>query len=420
MFVPWLFLVTSFVGLLLAANVLRPARAPGGLAIVSFFAGWLVGELAAHALVLGAVSAVVFVLLGALSSWQGYLALVFTGSSWLLLLVALRHASRTPAAFDAALRKALGDALDGPRSPEAKRWLEPATGWKRVAFPFPVRHPQVERIHGVPFAEVDGVTLRLDVHRHRTQRAPGPTIVYVHGGGWVIGQRDKQGLPLLQHLAARGWVGFSVDYRLSPRATFPDHLVDVKRAIGWVREHAAEYGADPGFLVLAGNSAGGHLAALAALTGNEHAYQPGFEQACTSVDACIAFYGVHDLLDRYGHWPHPGMRALLEKQVMKTTREAAPEAYDAGSPVARVHAGAPPFLLVHGDRDTMAPVQESRRLHEVLRSASRAPAAYAELPGAQHAFEVFPSMRTTHALEGVTRFLAVIADTRRLARAAPQ
>jgi acetyl esterase/lipase len=413
--VPWVFFATSAVGVALAVNVLRPVRTPPSLSIVSFFAGWLVGELAMHALVAQVAAAILFVAIGGLRAWPGEAALALTGVACALLLVAQRRASLAGVAFDESLHRSLGDALDATPSPRIAEWLQPAASWRRVAFPFPVRHPQVERIHRVAFHEVDGVTLRLDVHRRRgaPARAAAPTLIYVHGGGWVIGHRDRQGLPLLQHLAARGWVGFSIDYRLSPRATFPEHLVDVKRAIAWVREHGAEYGADTGFLVLAGNSAGAHLAALAALTPNDPLYQPGFEGADTSVDACLAFYGVHDLLDRWGHWRHDGMKDLLERRVMKKTRAEARDAFDAGSPVARVHAGAPPFLLVHGTLDTLAPVEESRRLHEALAAASRAPVTLAEIPGAQHAFEIFPSVRTTHVLDGVSRFLAAVAERRR-------
>jgi acetyl esterase/lipase len=409
----WFFLTTSALGFLLALNVLRPVRAPALPAIVSFFAGWLVGELALHVIAFQLVLVALFVVIGGLRGPAGWAAVALSACSCALLLVADARARRAAAVFDAALRGSLGEALDAPRSELTRAWVEPTPSFARIAFPFPVRHRQVERIHRVAFHEVDGVTLRLDVHRRRGVRSPGPTLVYVHGGGWVIGHRDRQGLPLLQHLAARGWVGFSVDYRLSPRATFPEHLIDVKRAIAWVREHGAEYGADTGFLVLAGNSAGGHLAALAALTPNDAECQPGFEAADTSVDACVAFYGVHDLLDRFGHWPNGGMRHLLEKYVMKKTRAEAREAYDAGSPLARVHPDAPPFLLVHGSLDTLSPVEESRRLHEALASVSRAPAVLAEMPGAQHAFEVFPSVRTMHTVAGVARFLAVMAERRK-------
>ncbi|MGH7298442.1 MAG: alpha/beta hydrolase fold domain-containing protein, partial [Polyangiaceae bacterium] len=255
------------------------------------------------------------------------------------------------------------------------------------------------------FHRYDELALRLDVHRPAGATKPGPTLVYVHGGGWVIGHRERQGLPLMKHLAARGWVCVSVDYRLSPRATFPDHLVDVKRALAWVRAHAAELGADTSFLAIAGNSAGAHLAALAALTANDPAYQPGFEDADTHVDACAGFYGIYDFLDRRGHWPHDGMHRLLERHVMKAPRHAARDAYSAASPVDRVHPGAPPFLLVHGTHDSLAPVDESRMLFEALRATSRAPAFYVEVPGAQHAFEIFPSVRTRHVVAGTARFL---------------
>jgi acetyl esterase/lipase len=275
----------------------------------------------------------------------------------------------------------------------------------RIAFPFPVRHSAVTSRRRVEFQRHGDITLRLDVHRRRGHEGRGPVLVYVHGGGWVIGHRDKQGLPLMQHLAAHGWVCVSVDYRLSPRATFPDHLVDVKRALVWVRDHAEELGADPAFIAIAGNSAGAHLASLAALTQNRPEYQPGFESGDTSVNACVGFYGIYDFLDRRGLLAHDGLKRLLERQVMKASPDTARGAYEAASPVARVHAEAPPFLLVHGTHDTLAPVGGARHFAEVLREGSRAPVVYMEIPGAQHAFEIFPSVRTAHVVDGVARFL---------------
>ncbi len=86
----------------------------------------------------------------------------------------------------------------------------------------------------------------------------------------------------------------AINYRLSPRATWPAHIVDCKRAVAWVREHIAEYGGDPGFIAVSGGSAGGHLSSLLALTPNQPEWQPGFEDMDTSVDACLPFYGVYD------------------------------------------------------------------------------------------------------------------------------
>ena len=212
----------------------------------------------------------------------------------------------------------------------------------------------------------------------------------------------------MHRLAARGWVCVSVDYRLSPRATFPDHLIDVKHALRWMREHAAEYGGDPDFIVVTGGSAGGHLASLMALTANDPEYQPGFENADTSLAGCVSFYGVYDFLDRNGNWPHPGMRKLAERHVVKAKLKAAPEQFHAASPMSRVHADAPPMLIVHGDHDTLVPVAEARQFFEIYRQSTSAVTAYAEIPGAQHAFEIFPSLRTVLVLDGVERFLAVL------------
>ena len=91
-------------------------------------------------------------------------------------------------------------------------------------------------------------------------------LLQVHGGAWTLGEKEHQGRPLMNQMAAKGWVCVAINYRLSPRDPWPAHIVDVKRAIAWVRDNIADYGGDPDYLVITGGSAGGHLAALAALT----------------------------------------------------------------------------------------------------------------------------------------------------------
>src|SRR5207245_2889745 len=202
------------------------------------------------------------------------------------------------------------------------------------------------------------------------------------------------------------WVCVAADYRLSPSATFPDHLIDLKRAVAWIREHGALYGADPDFLIVTGGSAGAHLAALVALTPNAPEYQPGFEGVDTAVDGCVAFYGVYDFTDRHGLWPDNGLRRLLERRVLKVPFASAPGVYEKASPLSRLRPDAPPFLVLHGTHDTLVPIEEARRFCDAFRRVVRAPLVYAELPGAQPAFEIFPSVRTTFVLPGVERFLA--------------
>jgi acetyl esterase/lipase len=395
------FLVFALFALALSVNVWRPLRRPFVVVVPSFFASWLVSELALHVIGLEVVAATAFSLHGPLGR-TGLISLALTIVAAALLLESHRRAQGSGAIVKRALEEAFGLRV----TPSPLRY-------GHLAMPFPVRHEAAVRTLNVPFADIDGVRLTLDVIRPRVPPKNAPCLVYVHGGGWVIGQRIYQGLPLMQHLAAMGWVCFSIDYRTSPRATFPDHLVDVKRGIAWVREHCAEYGGDPSFLALAGNSAGAHLAALAALTPNDPEYQPGFESVDTRVEGCLAFYGVYDfVVDRNPHWPGEGMRTLLERIVMKRKLSEAREAYEKASPVSRIHEGAPPFFVVHGTHDILAPVEESRRFVDSFRRVARAPIAYAELPLAQHAFEIFPSIRTARVLDGVAAFSEYLVQKR--------
>ena len=203
----------------------------------------------------------------------------------------------------------------------------------------------------------------------------GAPLLYLHGGAFRSGRKSKEARPLLYHLASRGWVCLSANYRLSPAARFPDHLIDVKKAIAWVREHGHEYGADPAVLVVAGSSAGGNLAATAALTPNHPRFQVGFEHADTSVTAAVSLYGY------YGDYDN-----------------------DEGSPLAYLRADAPPFFVAHGDRDTVVIVEDARAFVAQLRAVSTSPVVYAELPGGQHTFDVFHSLRFGAVVSGIEAF----------------
>jgi len=201
-----------------------------------------------------------------------------------------------------------------------------------------------------------------------------------------------------------------VNYRLSPGATFPDHLVDVKAALAWIRSHADDYGIDPDFVVVTGGSAGGHLTAMVALTANDPTYQPGFEDADTSVQAAVPFYGVYDFTNRNGTMTPEFLTWLAQPLVIKAFIDDEPEAFRAASPMDQIHADAPPFLVVHGDHDTLAPVADARVFVQQLRETSTSEVFYVELHGAQHAFDVFGSPRTRRMVQATERFLFAVHD----------
>lgn len=353
---------------------------------------------------------------GALATRLGRLI----GLAYLVSLIV--HARHAVSGFRSgrAVEAALADLPDGggPRMPISQ-----------LALPIlmlSAPHRRVER--GRVFAEVDGAQLRLDVYRPdeaiEPPAGPGrgrPAIIEIHGGGWVTGSRNEQGIPLLNHMTALGWVGFNIDYRLSPQATWPDHVVDVKRAIAWVRANAADLDVDPERIAITGGSAGGHLTALAALTENDRALQPGFEDADTSVVAAVPFYGVYDLTNDAGHY-YPELGAwAFEQVVIKQSLSEARDVYEQASPLHRVHSGAPPFLIIHGDRDSLTPVGDARDFAAALEKASEGEVRYIELPGAEHAFDLWPSLRTARVVDGVGRFLgAVTAEPAGRRRAAPR
>jgi len=404
----WLFLSLSLVGAWLTYNTYHPTYAPPRRAAFSFFAGWLTAELALHHLAVQGLVTLLFIRAGALHAWPGKVGLLVTIVSWVGLWRCYWRGREATPAVERALRETLGDDYRAKTLPELSAKFPAHVDWEQILLPFPVRHGEVERLRDIRYARVGGITLKLDVYRHRSRPTNCPTLLQIHGGGWVIGTKNEQGLPLMHHLAARGWVCVTADYRLSPHATFPDHLIDLKRAIQWIREHGAEYGANRDFLVVTGGSAGGHLAALVALTANDPEYQPGFEHVDTSVRGCVPFYGVYDFTNRHGLWQHEALTDLLETRIMKAAYHEAPEAYEKASPMSRVHADAPPFLVIHGDLDTLATVEEARRFVAALRAVSRSPVAYAEIPGAQHAFELFPSLRSMLVVHGAERFVTYL------------
>lgn len=245
----------------------------------------------------------------------------------------------------------------------------------------------------------------LDIWRRRdlpiTARAP--VVLFLPGGGWIYGRRRYQAHHMLAHLAECGWVCVAADYRVAPRHPWPTHIQDVNRVIAWVRTCIAGYGGDPGFIAATGTSAGGHLAALAGLTANDPEFRPD-PGVDTSVDAVVSIYGRYDWEDRVGSEREMFM-AFLERSVVQRLQSVAPETFRAASPIARVRPDAPPFMVIHGDADTVIPVEQARAFVAALRAVSQAPVVYAELPNAQHGFDMINNGRTAANADAIERFL---------------
>ncbi len=396
------FLRRQLVTAALTANAIRPV--PGYRAsIPSFFAGWLTTELAPHLMAVTAADTTTHV---ARSRPRRRLGLVLAGLNLAGQAYLVDQARRARARVEDALVEGLGvdyvEQLDAKPTP-----AELATPWRRLVNPFRMRNVDVVVEKDIPYAPEHGKRGLLDVYRPAAGTdGRAPVLLQVHGGAWTIGNKDQQGIPLMQHLAAKGWICVAINYRLAPRDPFPAQIVDVKRAIAWIRDHIAEYGGDPDYIAITGGSAGGHLCALAAVTANEPDLQPGFEDADTSVAVAVPHYGVYDFAGSTGLRSAEQMRdQFLAPRVVRRSWDEAPEVFEAGTPLLHVDKDAPDFFVIHGAHDSLVAVEQARLFVNRLREVSGATVVYAELPGTQHAFDVFPSIRSAHVVRSIDRYL---------------
>ncbi|WP_141013474.1 alpha/beta hydrolase [Nocardioides sambongensis] len=389
----------------LTANAIRPL--PGFRAgIPAFFAGWLTSELAPHVLGLTVADAAVN---AASSRKRDLRGLALAGASSVGLAYLLRQSQRVAETAEEALVEGLGvdytEQLDAVPTP-----AELATPWRSIANPFGYggarRRAGVQVHRDIPFAPYGGRGM-LDIYTSEVTPPSGaPVLLQVHGGAWILGRKDQQGLPLMQHLAAKGWVCVAINYRLAPRDPWPAQIVDVKAAIAWVKDHIEAFGGDPDYLAITGGSAGGHLAALAAVTPNDPDLQPGFEDADTSVQVAVPHYGVYDLSGSTQISSVTQTRdRFLAPRVMQRTYADDPEVFEKASPLLRVGEDAPDFFVLHGTSDTLVNVGQARAFVQRLREVSRHSVVYIELPGAQHAFDMFPSVRSAHIVRAIDRYL---------------
>ena len=236
---------------------------------------------------------------------------------------------------------------------------KPRRPWGRILrAPFFPGRLDVARVRGLAYG--DGRDRTLDVYHRRDRPTGAPVLVHFHGGGFYSGNKAREARPLVRHLtSSRGFVCVSADYRLQPHATVDDQVADVRSAIAWVRAHAAEYGADPGTLFVAGSSAGANLAIRA---------------------VCEGETGIAGLICRYGYYGGLAPRGDL-----------------------------PPMLVVHGEKDIRPPAATARAFAEQARAVSSHPVSYAELPGAHHGFDMYESIRSAAVSTAVEQFTARVS-----------
>ncbi|WP_370333992.1 alpha/beta hydrolase [Mycolicibacterium hippocampi] len=405
-------LLRALLELANAANGVRPLAREGYSTIPVFAFGWPTSEMSPLYLAGSVLDAARRGLRGDFRGGQGRIALLLTAVTWGLLYLIHRRNVESQPHFEDPLREALGDeypAIAEKAKPDRRRVVGV---WPNEL----VRRRYVEKAGTIQYGP-HGAVNQADIWRRSDLPRDGkaPVLLQVPGGAWSIGMRKPQAYPLLSHLADHGWICVSIDYRVSPRNTWPDHMVDVKRALAWIKEHIAEYGGDPDFVAITGGSAGGHLSALAALTPGDPQFQPGFEDADTSVVAAVPIYGRYDWISTQGSGRREFL-GFLQKFVVKKPILANRDIYADASPSYRLRADAPPFFILHGQDDSIIPVPEGREFAEALREVSNSPVVYAEIPHAQHAFDFYyGSPRAHYTAQAVEEFLYWVQAGRTLA-----
>lgn len=232
----------------------------------------------------------------------------------------------------------------------------------------------------IEYGTVDGITLKLDLHR--PQEARPPLIVYVHGGAWRAG--SKSDVPIAK-LLDHGFAIASVDYRLSTQARFPAQIHDIKAAIRFLRSKADEFRIETKKIAIIGSSAGGHLAALVGVTNGHEELEGrigGHLDQSSDVQAIVSLYGASNLQSILGQSTDFGLTVRIPalKLLLGDVPDAVPDLAKLASPVAHLDKNDPPLLLIHGDADPQMPPQQSAEFQQAYPGR----VTHITLPGSKH------------------------------------
>ncbi len=246
------------------------------------------------------------------------------------------------------------------------------------------------KLTDIPYAKVAGHNLLLDLYLPSDQTRPAPLVVFVHGGAWRSG--SKQRMPLTGFVRD-GFAVASVDYRLTPAARFPAQIHDLKAAIRFLRAKQNDYGYDARRLAIAGTSAGAHLAALVGVT-NGHERLEGrvgeYLDESSDVQAIVSFYGASNLLTILPQSTPRGLGVRIPalQLLLGAQPEDSPELARLASPLSHVDETDPALLLLHGDQDPQMPINQSHELHGKYKEYSL-PVQFEVVHGAGHGGKKF-------------------------------
>lgn len=388
------------------------------LSFWSFFPKLTASALSSYWAVLGTAGAVIGAVSGAY--WAVPVGMVGAGiMTWYVW-----KCSRSHKGFEDAFGKDWSDKIQQEKASHMalKRW---AWFMKMKAAPEPIWEQDIT------FRKIPGTDRELlcDIWRPADGNTSGLAVVYIHGGAWFIWDKDYYTRPFFRHLVAQGHTVMDVSYRLCPEVDFFGMIGDVKHAVAWMKENASIYGVDPEKIVIAGASAGGHLAQLVGYTpGHPELTPEELRDTDQSVAGVISFYGFTDLM---ALWQYMGMQKIDDPTPVPVGENLGPqegmkyfgrmdiflggwpdettEMYQLASPVSHVSPDCPPTLLIQGEQDIFCSADATRAQYAKLIDAG-VPAVNIVFPYTNHAFDLLlPQMSppAQSAIYDVDRFLAL-------------
>jgi len=240
------------------------------------------------------------------------------------------------------------------------------------------------KIPDVQYKQIDGLTLYLDLYMPENAVNP-PLIMWIHGGAWMYGDRKA---PIMLWEVERGYALASVEYRLTGQGVFPAHIIDCKDALIYLKENAGKYGYDANRIIAAGDSVGGHLAALMGASKGQADWEP--DGADCSVQAVVDYYGPaslgkdwEGLIDKGLSDPDSVQSQMLGAYVFSAQGRARAAV---ANPITYIDGSEPPFLILHGDADPVVPYRQSVLLRDALEAAG-VPVALHRVFGGGHGFQ---------------------------------
>ncbi len=276
--------------------------------------------------------------------------------------------------------------------------LPDAAGWAAILPNHYLVYPDQQ------YGYAGNVSLKLDVWQNKDSKDALPTVMYIHGGGWVFGDRMGAVPQLLPYLE-KGWNVVNVEYRMAGQAPAPAAVEDVRCALRWVYRNAAKYNFDTDRIIVTGHSAGGHLALMTGMISagdgfdNNCPAEEAFAEKPLKVAAIVNWFGISDVAELLSG---PDLRTYaVEWLGGQPDRMAVAKRV---SPLTYVRPGLPPIITIQGDADPVVPYSNAVRLHDALDKAGDIN-QLVTIPGGKHGFQAFDDAHTREAFAKVFAFL---------------